>query len=299
MSDLGSGDEGISGSKYNVANMEGSSSRNEFDSSVKGGSGVEQELATKMLQIQSKRFYLDVKQNRRGRFIKVAEIGADGRRSQIYLALSTAAEFRDHLSSFSDYYSSLGPPNTDNLPEDGKLKSEMMIKDYRRYYLDLKENARGRFLRVSQTVTRGGPRSQIALPAQGMIEFRDALTDLLEEFGANDGGYGMTYFYLFITIFCLLPFLSFFLSRFKGDLPEERHMKVDNKNFYFDIGQNNRGVYMRISEVKNNFRTSITIPEKCWIRFRDIFNDYCEKMKKSSESITADINLPTSSNSLK
>lgn len=36
------------------------------------------------------------------------QIGADGRRSQIYLALSTAAEFRDHLSSFSDYYSSLG-----------------------------------------------------------------------------------------------------------------------------------------------------------------------------------------------
>ncbi|XP_022217406.1 transcriptional activator protein Pur-beta isoform X3 [Drosophila obscura] len=259
--------------------MEGSSSRNDFDSSGKGGGTVEQELATKMLQIQSKRFYLDVKQNRRGRFIKVAEIGADGRRSQIYLALSTAAEFRDHLSSFSDYYASLagqntGPPNTDNLPEDGKLKSEMMIKDYRRYYLDLKENARGRFLRVSQTITRGGPRSQIALPAQGMIEFRDALTDLLEEFGANDGG-------------------------FKGDLPEERHMKVDNKNFYFDIGQNNRGVYMRISEVKNNFRTSITIPEKCWIRFRDIFNDYCDKMKKTSDPITADINLPTSANSLK
>lgn len=35
---------------------------------------AEQELATKMLQIQSKRFYLDVKQNRRGRFIKVAEV---------------------------------------------------------------------------------------------------------------------------------------------------------------------------------------------------------------------------------
>jgi hypothetical protein len=30
-----------------------------------------QELATKMLQIQSKRFYLDVKQNKRGKFIKV------------------------------------------------------------------------------------------------------------------------------------------------------------------------------------------------------------------------------------
>jgi hypothetical protein len=57
-----------------------------------------------------------------------------------------------------------------------------------------------------------------------MIEFRDALTDLLEEFGTDDGG-------------------------FKGELPEGRHMRVENKNFYFDIGQNNRGIYMRISEV--------------------------------------------------
>ena len=42
---------------------------------------------------------------------------------------------------------------------------------FRRYYLDLKENPRGRFLRVSQTITRGGPRSQIAIPAQVMMVF--------------------------------------------------------------------------------------------------------------------------------
>ena len=68
-----------------------------------------------MLQIQSKRFYLDVKQNRRGKFIKVAEIGADGRRSQIFLALSTAAEFRDQLSTFSEYYAGLGKCIRQNL----------------------------------------------------------------------------------------------------------------------------------------------------------------------------------------
>lgn len=38
---------------------------------------TEQELASKCLQIQSKRFYLDVKQNRRGRFIKVAEVSTE------------------------------------------------------------------------------------------------------------------------------------------------------------------------------------------------------------------------------
>ncbi|XP_076625224.1 purine-rich binding protein-alpha isoform X2 [Colletes latitarsis] len=228
----------------------------------------EQELATKMLQIQSKRFYLDVKQNRRGRFIKVAEIGVDGRRSQIYLALSTASEFRNYLSTFSDFYASLGPPSSENVPNDGKLKSEVMTKDNRRYYLDLKENTRGRFLRVShpvsQTITRGGPRTQIAIPAQGMIEFRDALTDLLEEYGTDDG--------------------------FKGDLPEGRYMRVDSKNFYFDIGQNNRGIYMRISEVKTHFRTAITVPEKSWARFRDIFADYCESMRERGAGTNVGMN---------
>lgn len=89
-------------------------------------------------------------------------------------------------------------------------------------------------------------------------------------------------------------------------------MKVDNKNFYFDLGQNNRGIYMRVSEVsyyyplkifkniltvgnfylflflqvKSNFRTAITIPEKCWSRFRDILNDYCDKMKKPTSTIS-------------
>ncbi|CAG2102229.1 unnamed protein product [Medioppia subpectinata] len=228
-----------------------------------GGQPVEQELATKMLQIQHKRFYLDVKQNRRGRFIKVAEVGAAGRKSRLLLAMSTAAEFRDHLTAFSELYASLGPPNPDNLPEDGKLKSEVMVKDNRRYYLDLKENNRGRFLRVSQTISRGGPRAQIAIPAQGMIEFRDALTDLLEEFGTDDGGRDETTG-----------------SSFKGELPEGRHMRVENKKFFFDIGQNNLGIYMRISEVKSNFRSSITIPEKSWSKFRDVFSDYVDKMSE-------------------
>lgn len=45
-----------------------------------------------------------------------------------------------------------------------------------------------------------------------------------------------------------------FLKRFKGELPEGRHLRVDNKNFYFDIGQNNRGIYMRMSEVSGSWR---------------------------------------------
>jgi len=215
----------------------------------------EQELDSKMLQIQSKRFYLDVKQNRRGRFIKIAEVGAGGRKSRLLLSMSNSAEFRDHLIEFQEFYESLGPPNPDNVPEDGKLKSSHIAGGTRRYYLDLKENQRGRFLRVSQTQTRGGPRSQIAIPAQGMDEFKETLSGLLDLYGTDD-------------------------HETSVELPESKSMRVENKMFYFDIGQNNRGTYMRISEVRSNFRTAITIPERAWPRLRDIIGEYLDKVEE-------------------
>jgi hypothetical protein len=45
------------------------------------------------------RFYLDVKQNRRGRFMKIAEVGAGGKKSRLLLSMFTASEFRDHLTA--------------------------------------------------------------------------------------------------------------------------------------------------------------------------------------------------------
>ena len=41
-----------------------------------------------------------------------------------------------------------GPADPSTMSEDGQLKCAVMVKENRRYYLDLKENNRGRFLRV-------------------------------------------------------------------------------------------------------------------------------------------------------
>ncbi|XP_071853482.1 transcriptional regulator protein Pur-beta-like isoform X3 [Apostichopus japonicus] len=216
-----------------------------------------QELATKTLHIQSKKYYLDVKQNRRGRFLKIAEVPGRGPKKRLTLRMPAAAELRDYLTDFSEHYAQLGPANPDNIPEDGRIKSEQIISDNRRYYLDLKENNRGRFLKVSQTGDRG-PRIQIAVPAQGLVEFKNALTELLEEFGTDDPS----------------------VEESQAPLPKSQQFWVENKHFFFDIGSNYRGVYMRISEVqpRSQYRTSITIPEKSWSRFRDTFTDYCSKM---------------------
>ncbi|CAF3572139.1 unnamed protein product [Rotaria sordida] len=224
--------------------------------SQQSASAGEEELATKTLHIQSKRFYLDVKQNRRGRFIKIAEVSAGGRKSRILMSMNVASELRDHLDTFNEHIRTLGEhnPNNQQLTEDGRLRSALITRDDRKYYLDLKENDRGRFLRISM-VGINTPRTQIALPAQGVEELRDTLNNLLEEFGNED-------------------------DKEASKLPESKFLRVGNKNFYFDIGSNSRGVFLRISEVRANFRAAITVPEKSWPRFRDNISDFILAMDK-------------------
>ena len=76
--------------------------------------------------LESKRFYLDVKENQRGRFIKIAEISADGRKNQILMTFSTAALFSQNLVAFIDFYKDLEKVNPDNLKQ-GELKSEVEL----------------------------------------------------------------------------------------------------------------------------------------------------------------------------
>ncbi|XP_043087440.1 transcriptional activator protein Pur-beta [Puntigrus tetrazona] len=252
-----------------------------------------QELASKRLDIQNKRFYLDVKQNAKGRFIKIAEVGAGGSKSRLTLSMSVAAEFRDYLGDFIEHYAQLGPSSPEQIAQssagdDGgprrALKSEFLVRENRKYYLDLKENQRGRFLRIRQTVNRGpgfgvggggaGPGGggvqagqTIALPAQGLIEFRDALAKLIDDYGGEDeelsgapgaaGGY--------------------------GELPEGTSIMVDSKRFFFDVGSNKYGVFLRVSEVKPSYRNSITIPFKAWGKFGGAFCRYAEEMKEIQE----------------
>ncbi len=58
------------------------------------------------------------------------------------------------------------------------LASEKVTVDRKIFFLDLKENNRGRFLKITEDV--GGRRDTIMLPAEAFQEFVDALLRLLE-----------------------------------------------------------------------------------------------------------------------
>merc|ERR1719147_32021 len=219
--------------------------------SDEGHGGGQGDLASRTLVLESKRFYLDVKENQRGRFIKIAEISADGRKNQILMTFSTAALFSQTLVKFIDFYHDLEKLDPDNLKQ-GELKSEVMYKDDKKYHMDLKENARGRFLKVSETFTRGYSRFQIFIPADGLVEFQRNLRELVEEYDNGDSVESM-------------------------HEPQNQHLRIENKNFYFDVKRNQQGRYMAISEVKGNYRNSILLPESGWESFRDVLDNFVKQ----------------------
>ena len=102
-----------------------------------GRAGGPGDLASRTIVLESKRFYLDVKENSRGRFIKIAEISADGRKNQILMTLPTAAQFRTHLTTIIEAYQEMDPVDPNRLHQ-GELRSEVMFKEDKKYHIDLK-----------------------------------------------------------------------------------------------------------------------------------------------------------------
>lgn len=58
------------------------------------------------------------------------------------------------------------------------IASEKIVNDRKVFFLDLKENNRGRFLKITEDV--GGRRDTIMLPAEAFQEFAEALNRLVE-----------------------------------------------------------------------------------------------------------------------
>ena len=137
------------------------------------------DLASRTLVVESKSFYLDVKENtRRGRFIKLAEISSNGQKDQIMMTIPSAAQFCKHLEAMISFYHGLEGLEAVN---SNNLLSKVIKKEDKNYYFDLKENARGRFLQVSEKTHRNW-RNRIFIPADGMEEFNNHLKELIEEY---------------------------------------------------------------------------------------------------------------------
>ena len=105
-------------------------------------------LASKILHVHYKTFYLKVIKENHGTFLEITE-SSNQRTSQIVLGLSAAKQLRSHIKDFVDFYATLLSVSRIPSVMDTILKSVMMKKDKeKKIYLNFKENARGRFLKI-------------------------------------------------------------------------------------------------------------------------------------------------------
>ncbi|KAH9740413.1 transcription factor Pur-alpha 1 [Citrus sinensis] len=283
-----------------------------------GGGGNDVELVCKTLQVEHKLFYFDLKENPRGRYLKISE-KTSATRSTIIVPSSGISWF---LDLFNYYVNS----------DDHELFSKELQLDSKVFYFDIGENRRGRFLKVSEaSVSRN--RSTIIVPAgssrdEGWAAFRNILAEINEASRLlilpNQ---------VLLLPLCFCPHLIACAPKQQGseqsehlvglsddvgagfisghgsqpapaselnvdrsvDLPAQdeignmgvsKVIRADQKRFFFDLGSNNRGHFLRISEVAGSDRSSIILPLSGLKQFHEIVGHFVEITKDRIEGMT-------------
>ncbi|KAJ6804847.1 transcription factor Pur-alpha 1-like [Iris pallida] len=265
------------------------------------GGGNDVELVCKTLQFEHKLFYFDLKENPRGRYLKISE-KTSATRSTIIVPVDGIVWFRDLF----DYYI-VGC----SAAADGAVSFSKELKlDTKVFYFDVGENKRGRFLKVSEaSVSRN--RSTIIVPAgssgeEGWIAFKTILEEILLTSQqhmeppdrlpglSDDVGAG------FISSHSALAssgselnvdrFVEPFSQDETGNL--SKVIRADQKRFFFDLGSNNRGHFLRISEVAGPDRSSIILPLSGLKQFHEMIGHFVEITKDRLEGM-AGVNVRT------
>jgi hypothetical protein len=76
------------------------------------------------------------------------------------------------------YHQSYAQPPPRPFVQEDTLKSEQIQIERKSFLLTLKENPRGRFLRISEEV--GGKRNSIIIPATGLKDFKKLLDEMIK-----------------------------------------------------------------------------------------------------------------------
>ncbi|KAL3347845.1 hypothetical protein AABB24_021476 [Solanum stoloniferum] len=263
-----------------------------------GGGGNDVELLCKTLQVEHKLFYFDLKENPRGRYLKISE-KTSATRSTIIVPFNGISWF---LDLFNYYVNS----------DDQDVFSKELQLDTKVFYFDVGENRRGRFLKVSEaSVSRN--RSTIIVPAgsardEGWAAFRNILAEINEAsrlFISPNQQTSETSERLGLSDDVGAGFISSHSSQSAptadlsvertidlpaadevGNLGVSKVIRVDQKRFFFDLGNNNRGHFLRISEVAGSDRSSIILPLSGLKQFYEMVGHFVEISKDRLKGIT-------------
>lgn len=68
-------------------------------------------------------------------------------------------------------------------------------------------------------------------------------------------------------------------------------LQVEHKLFYFDLKENSRGRYLKISEKTSATRSTIIVPSNAIYYFFDIFGYYVEAVDQPQDAVSKELQL--------
>lgn len=256
------------------------------------------ELVSKTIQIENKLFYLDLKENPRGRYLKISEKTSTSR-STIIVPFAALGWFLDLFT----YYAN----------GEEELSSKELQYDSKIFYFDVGDNNRGRFLKISEaSVSRN--RSTIIIPCgisgtEGWSAFRNVLveihdaTQLLGPPATNIPLQNIPMVPSYVPVSPPQqppPPEGFTPQNPVAPVPAAvnnqetaRVIRAEQKKFFFDLGSNSRGQFLKISEVIGGDRSSIILPASAIEQFHEALGHFVEVVRGQGLTANNHVNVRT------
>lgn len=231
------------------------------------------ELMSVRVVAGSKRIFVALCENDRGRFIKLSDgrgkiiVPADGiaQMRDALVALETAVA--NHNAATNGNATNANGPNaagasgvTHGGPHADDSKSDLIdaqrfLSEGRKFYFDVLENARGRYVKISQSSTR---RVTMIMPVNGLSLLREGVDMLLEKSPPDTTVTDPSSVHRITrTVERITPMQD------GGSVTVnvvQREIRVLGKRVIFESGANRRGSYIKIMENSGTQRMTIMLP---------------------------------------
>lgn len=214
------------------------------------------ELMSVRIAAGTKRLFAALCENDRGRFIKFSDgrgkilVPGEGitQMREALAALETAVEaapveLTDTTKQSGSPSSQTSPNNTGDGPKSELIATKSFFSEGRKFYFDVLENSRGRYIKISQSSTR---RITIILPINGLSLLREGVDMLLEKSPPDTSVSDSSYVHRATrTVERVVPMQDGSSATVNV---VQRELRVSGKRVVFESGANRRGSYLKIME---------------------------------------------------
>eukprot|EP00041_Stephanoeca_diplocostata_P010484 m.166724 g.166724 ORF g.166724 m.166724 type:complete len:338 (+) comp18165_c0_seq1:169-1182(+) len=183
------------------------------------------------------------RENNSGKFVRISEVNTTtGRRNRIIVPASGAGQLFSEIQACIDQ----GIDGKTEEDERSVVISSVSFKaETRIVFVDYKEGARGRFLKLSTRGTGGSRKASVLLAADTLGEVVKGLLQVLDVNAADAA----------VTL----------SERYPEDTPITRVVQSGAKAIHFEVGKNSRGTFLRLyQKSKRGNAGSVVIPAPLW-----------------------------------